>query len=97
MDTENLKIEVEALKREVFELRNLLNEHRHNGIQGGLVSFNDIFDTIKTVTSSTDLTNILASTPRKISEQILIDTTTGTKKLYIYDMIGGVWRSVAIA
>ena len=87
----------QEIKRELDELKYAIKEHNHNGFNGGLVSFTDLIKTIRTITDATDLTNILATTPRNISEQILIDTTTATKKLYIYDMVGGVWRSTTLA
>jgi len=89
--------EIIQIQQEIAEIKRTLQQHNHNGLNGGLVSFNDIDFTIKTVTVAGDLTNILASTPRRVSEQILIDTTTATKKLYIYDMVGKVWRSNTIA
>lgn len=91
MDTE-----IQQLQDRVTQLERKLQEHNHNGLNGGLVRFDNIDGSIRTITVATDLTNILASTPRKISEQILIDTTTATKKLYIYDMVGGVWRSATL-
>lgn len=91
--------EIEKLQKRIEQMESQLQIHSHNGWGGGLVSFNDLAFTIKTVDVATDLTNIIAAgaNPRKISEQIFIDTTTATKKLYIYDMVGKVWRSVAIA
>lgn len=78
-------------------LEQKMREHYHNGIVGRQIDIRNVLFFIKTVTSATELTNILASTPRKFTEQILIDTTTATKKLYIYDSVGHVWRSVTIS
>jgi hypothetical protein len=102
------KQEVEALK---VELNRGLNEAKlaleqvktnltlqsHNGIDGLSVNFNDLIGIIKTVTSASELTNILAGRAGTVRNQIFIDTTTATKKLYIYDAVGNVWRSCTIA
>ena len=97
METQQIQKEIEDLKRTVEEMKQTAREHAHNGYEGGRVSFADLYSTIKTITVAGDLTRTLAETPRKVSEQILIDTTTGTKKLYVYDMVGKIWRSVTIA
>ncbi len=84
-------------EQRLLKLEQEMREHYHNGVVGRLVDIRTVISFIKTVTDATELTNILASTPRKFIEQILIDTTTGTKKLYIYDNVGHVWYSVTIA
>lgn len=79
------------------KLEQEMREHYHNGVVGRLINFADLFGYIKTITVAAELTAILASKPTKIPEQILIDTTTATKRLYIYDLVGDVWRKVTIA
>lgn len=74
-----------------------IQSHMHDGNQSQLVDMRNLAGTFKTVTSATDLTNTTATAARNIYEQIFIDTSTATKKLYIYDVVGQVWRSVAIA
>lgn len=85
------------LRAEIQQLRDMYAQQVHNGIDGGLVDFSYLTGSIKTITSAADLTNALAFKPTNVRDQILIDTTTGTKKLYIYDAVGKVWRSCTIA
>lgn len=92
-----LKDKIEALQRDFEIYKNEVSQQTHNGVDGGLVDFSNLSGLIKTVTAAGELTNILASVPKSIRDQILIDTTTATKKLYIYDNVGYVWRSVTIA
>jgi len=61
-----------------------------------LVQLQDIFSMVRTIDDATDLANIVAETPQNFYEQLLIDTSTATKKLYIYDTVGSVWYSVTI-
>jgi len=61
-----------------------------------LVQLQDIFGMVRTIDDATDLANIVAETPQNFYEQLLIDTSTATKKLYIYDTVGSVWYSVTI-
>lgn len=98
-DFNKLKQDVEQLKRELEETKRSLAQHNHLGSNGNRIDFFDLVGHIRTITVAGDLTNILASKPRTIYEQILIDNTTGTKKLYVYDMdSGGIgWKSVTIA
>lgn len=88
---------IDTLTQRIEQLERQLKEHVHNGGDSAEVSFVNIIDKIQTVTVAANLTAILAGKPRRISDQILIDTTTATKKLYIYDTAGDVWRSVTIA
>ncbi len=61
-----------------------------------LVQLQNIFGMVRTIDDATDLANIVAETPQNFYEQLLIDTSTATKKLYIYDTVGSVWYSVTI-
>ena len=92
-----LKQQIADNKREFDDLKNMMSQQIHNGVDGGLVDFNNLTGLIKTVTVAAELTNILANKPSIVRDQILIDTTTATKKLYIYDAVGNVWRSCTIA
>lgn len=92
-----LKQQIADNKREFDDFKNMMSQQIHNGVDGGLVDFNNLTGIIKTVTVAAELTNILASKPSIVRDQILIDTTTATKKLYIYDAVGNVWRSCTIA
>lgn len=73
-----------------------IREHIHDGNYSQRVNLFDIFVLFKTITSATTLTNTLAASPTNIYEQLFIDTSTATKKLYIYDVVGDVWRSTII-
>ena len=70
--------------------------HEHEGSISKQISLKSVSDMIRTIDDATDLANIVAETPTNLYEQLLIDTSTATKKLYIYDTIGGVWYSVTI-
>ena len=89
--------EIQQLRDEIQQLRGILTQQVHNGIDGGLVDFSYLTGNIKTITSATELTNATAFKPTNVRDQILIDTTTATKKLYVYDSVGKVWRSCTIA
>ncbi len=92
-----LRSELVAMTQKLDVLSNELKQQTHNGTDGGQVDFNNLTGVIKTVISSAELTNLLASKPATVRDQILIDTTTATKKLYLYDAVGNVWRSCTIA
>lgn len=98
-DYEKLKRDVEELKSQVRNLTQELAEHNHNGIRGNRVDLFDLLGSIKTVNNATELTRVTAEKPRNVWEQIFIDTSTGTKKLYIYDMESGGagWKSTTIS
>lgn len=87
----------EEFRDQMQQLRDELGQQVHNGIDGGLVDFSYLTGSIKVITSASELTNALAFKPTNVRDQILIDTTTATKKLYIYDSVGKVWRSCTIA
>lgn len=91
MNTEQLQKRIETLEQQ-------MKEHYHNGVVGRRVDIRDTVGFIKTITLSAELANIVlsANPPRKVWEQILIDTTTGTKKLYVYDTVGHTWLSTTI-
>lgn len=87
----------EEMRSEIQQLKDMYTQQVHNGVDGGLVDFSYLTGSIKTITSATELTNATAFKPTNVRDQILIDTTTATKKLYIYDAVGKVWRSCTIA
>jgi hypothetical protein len=88
------------LEQRVLKLEAEMREHAHNGYVGGQIYVKNVWGLFQTVTTAGDLTIRLAGSPKSIYEQLFIDVSTGTKKLYIYDSTGattGVWRSVTIA
>lgn len=74
-----------------------MREHYHNGVVGRQIDTMNITGIFKTITAAADLTVKLTTKPSRFIDQIFIDTSTGTKKLYAFDTIGQVWRSVTIA
>jgi hypothetical protein len=56
----------------------------------------DIFGLYATSSTTAETATRVGRGPRNIYEQLFIDTSTGTKKLYIYDKTGNVWYSVTI-
>ena len=90
--------EIERLKIEkISVLESQLKEHQHDGIIGAQINVRNIFDLLRTITDATELTNVTAQPAKNIYEQMFIDTSTATKKLYVFDATGNVWRSVTIA
>lgn len=92
-----LRQDYDALKREITLLQELLLSQTHNGGDGALVDFNNLTGLIKTISVAGELTNATAAKPTTVRDQLFIDTSTATKKLYIYDAVGKVWYSVTIA
>lgn len=75
------------------------NEQNIKNLDNNQVYIKNIWGLFQTVTVAGDLTVRLAGSPKSIYDQLFIDTTTATKKLYIYSSIGsttGVWYSVTI-
>lgn len=83
------------------EIKNYIDDqikaHIHDGNLSQRIQVSNIIGIFQTVTDATVLTNILASTPSSFIDQIIIDTSTATKKLYVYDITGNVWRSCTIS
>lgn len=93
----NLQQDVSRLKSELEQIKVSLREQQHNGVDGRAVDLSSLNGLISVVTSATDLNTRTAGVAHTINEQIFIDITTGTKKLYVYDQVGNVWRSCTIA
>lgn len=96
-DLAQLRQEHDTLRREVSAIYELLRSQTHNGGDGALVDFNNLTGLLKTVSVAGELTNALAGRPVVVRDQLFIDTTTATKKLYVYDAVGKTWYSVTIA
>ncbi len=78
-------------------LEQQMAEHYHNGVVGSQVDFGDIIGTLKVVTDAAKLTYLLTQMPKNISDQIFIDATAiNTWKIYFYDSVGHVFKSVTI-
>jgi hypothetical protein len=85
------------MEQRIALLEQQMREHTHNGFLGGEIDIKNIRGTFRTITVAADLTKILAAGVTRLADQIVIDTTTGTKKLYVYDTVGAVWRSCTIS
>lgn len=72
-----------------------LREHYHNGIEGGEIQLERIQGLFRTISTNAGVVTQRATKPRRVIDQIFIDTTT-PKKLHIYDMIGANWYSTAL-
>jgi|TARA_R100001530_G_scaffold100538_1_gene69905 hypothetical protein len=86
-------MEEKEVKRMIDEA---IRQHEHEGSLSKQIQIENIFGLIKTIDDTTDLANVVAETPRDLYEQIFIDTSTATKKLYIFDTVGSTWYSVTI-
>jgi len=80
---------------EIQELRTQLEEHYHNGVVGKRIDLKDLTGHLKVITVAADLTARLAGKPRDFPDQVLLDTTTGTTKLYVYNATAGTWNSLS--
>lgn len=93
------------MRSDIDNLKRDLKEQRHDGSDGNLVDFKSLSGIIKTVQYSTATTTNLdnatsaVNVPKSIRDQIFIayNTTGPAYKLYVYDSISRVWKSVTIA
>lgn len=83
--------EFELLKLKVEELERAMITQDHNGINGQLVSLQNLTGLFSTVTVAP------TRTPTNVYEQIVILNNAGTYSLYVYDAVGNVWKSVTIS
>lgn len=74
-----------------------LRSQIHDGNYSQRVNLFDLFGLFQTITDATSLTNALATAPQNVYQQVFIDTSTATKRLYIYDTVGNVWYKVTIS
>ena len=74
-----------------------LPPHNHDGLNSDQINFFSLLGFLPTYTDSTTVTNVKAAAPNSVAQQIFIDTSTGTKKLYIYDTVGKAWLSCTIS
>lgn len=93
----NDQTKIELLIQEVETLKQQMRDHRHFGIGDQKINLIDIVGSMRTITVAADLTKVLTSKPSNMGEQLFIDTSTATKKLYVYDLVGDVWRNATIA
>jgi len=85
------------LQKRIEVLEQQMREHYHNGVVGRQIDINDTSGTFRTVTSSTESTTRLASTPFKPVDQVFIDTSGTTKLLYFYDVPNRTWRKIGFS
>ena len=87
-------------RQEFEDYKREMSQHVHNGYDGGLINFQDILGLFTTTSSTAEFNRIVDTTarvPSKVSEQMFIYNNSGTYKLYVYDSVGKVWKSVTIA
>lgn len=95
---------MEELQKQIQELKDRMDRLESKPLQSEevFVDIENIRFPIQTISVAADLTAKLASKPNNFYEQIVIDCSTATKKLYIYEMDSstnpptGTWRSCTI-
>lgn len=92
-----LSATVDTLSAALAALSDRMDNHNHDGNDTQRVNVFDLFGLIQTSTTAGETTNRKLAKPLNIIDQIFIDTSTGTKKLYIYNGRGNAWLSVTIA
>lgn len=90
------KLRLDEIERSIDDLRNQIQSHPHDGVLSQQIQLDDIAGLINTVTSATELSNRTAGKPQNFANQIFIDTSTATKRLYIYDTNGNTWYKTTI-
>lgn len=93
----NMQNIISTLTERVQQLESSLALHNHDGIMSQQIQIDDIAGYIQTASTATELSNRTATAPQNAQQQIFIDTSTATKRLYIYDTVGSVWYKVTIA
>lgn len=94
---EELQRQINELGAKVDSIQNPLSNIVTPSIATDQADIKNIVGMFRTITDATELSNATARQANTVYEQIFIDTTTATKKLYIYDYVGKVWRSCTIA
>lgn len=92
-----IESQIEELKKQVEFLEQRLKSHYHDGLTEAQINVFQLFGLLRTITSAAELTNVIGQPAKTLYEQIFIDTSTATKKLYVFDANGNAWRSVTIA
>ena len=83
--------EILKLQKQIDQLRVDLNQQGQTQLYG--VDFTNITNFIEIVETTPD---VVGNVPDQIYEQIKIYYTAGTWKLFLYDRLNGVWKSVAL-
>jgi uncharacterized protein with ATP-grasp and redox domains len=91
-----LQQKIEELTQKISLLEEQLKTHNHNGFIGNQIDIRETFGLLRTITVAGELTNVTAQPAKIFHEQMFIDTTTATKKLYVFDAVGNTWYSVTI-
>ena len=87
-------------RSEFEQLRSQVRQQQYGGFDGQHVDIQYLLGFFKTTSDSIEfnrITDTTARVPSNISEQVFIYNNGGTFKLYVYDSIGKVWKSVTIA
>jgi hypothetical protein len=95
-----MRQEMGNLEQKVALYENMLKSQSHNGYDGEQIRLENIIGLFRTISDSTEFTRattVADRVPSSFSEQIFIYNNAGTYKLYCYDSVGKVWKSVTIA
>lgn len=91
---------METITRQEFEdFKNEIRRQEHNGYDGGLIELRNLLGLFSSTSDATEfsrLTDTTARVPSRFGEQLFIYNNAGTYKLYIYEPVAKVWKSVTI-
>ena len=89
------------ITRQEFEaFKSSMTQQSHNGYDGARINLIDLIGFIPTISDSTEFTQattVADRVPSTVYGQLFIYNNGGTYKLYIYDVVGKVWKNVTIA
>lgn len=85
---ENLQTQIDQINRTLTEINQKLITP---------IDVTDIYGLLFTSSTALETANRVAGKPTALTDQLFIDTSTATKRLYIYDATGNVWYKVTIA
>lgn len=91
-----IKLKFDEIYRAIDDLKSLMQSHPHDGVLSQQIQLDDLAGLIDTVTSATELSNRTGGKPQNLTSQIFMDTSTATKRLYIYDANGNTWYKTTI-
>lgn len=80
--------DIQQLKSDVEELKRLMRDHFHSGLDSARVNLRDIFGKIEVVSVAP------VGKPNDIAGQLKILTSGGTLRFYWYDTTAATWHYV---
>lgn len=87
----------DALQQQVNTLSLFLDSHNHDGVMSEKINMFDVSGMFQTSITATETAQRLAASPVDVFQQVFIDTSTATKKLYIYNARAAAWLSCTIS